>query len=168
MITIALTKKQSNAIIHLDFASFTTRRTVMDKKEYLLELRKLRKKIAASQKAISKAKTKTAKAKAAAAAALANEACQKLIDEMTKSGFVIIEANQTGVFYRNQAPEAKNLVEIGDVVEPGTKLGLLEAMKVFWEITYEGSALMEVADILAHNGHLVQKEDILFILAPTS
>ncbi|NLE61851.1 MAG: hypothetical protein GX616_26145, partial [Planctomycetes bacterium] len=36
----------------------------------------------------------------------------------------------TGVFYRAPSPDAPNFVEVGDIVEAGQTIGLIEAMKV--------------------------------------
>ncbi|NIR03674.1 MAG: acetyl-CoA carboxylase, biotin carboxyl carrier protein, partial [Gemmatimonadales bacterium] len=42
-----------------------------------------------------------------------------------------------GVFYRSPAPDAPPFVEIGDTVEEGQTVCIVEAMKVFNEIKAE-------------------------------
>ena len=67
-----------------------------------------------------------------------------------------------GVFYHSPAPGEPNFVEIGDRVERGQTIGLIEAMKVFNEITAEASGI--VAEIPAGNGQLVETGMPLMLL----
>lgn len=64
-----------------------------------------------------------------------------------------------GVFYRSAAPDLPALVEVGDVIEVGTEVGLIEAMKVFSPIPSEVAG--EVVDIPGQNGKLVREGDVL-------
>ena len=66
----------------------------------------------------------------------------------------------TGVFYRAASPDVAPFVEIGDRVEPGDVLCVLEAMKLFNEIQSDdaGTILRVVPD----NGELVSQGDELF------
>jgi len=66
----------------------------------------------------------------------------------------------TGVFYRAASPDVAAYVEIGDRVEPGDVLCVLEAMKLFNEIQSDdaGTILRVVPD----NGELVSQGDELF------
>ncbi len=73
-----------------------------------------------------------------------------------------ITSPMVGVFYRASTPESPPFVEIGDEVEVGQTIGLIEAMKVFSEIPSEFSGI--VVDILADNGKLVQQGEILMYL----
>ena len=59
-----------------------------------------------------------------------------------------------GTFYRASSPESPLFVEIGDIVEVGQTVGIVEAMKVFNEITSDVAGI--VSDIPADNGQLVQ------------
>ena len=67
-----------------------------------------------------------------------------------------------GVFYHSPSPGEPNFVEIGDRVERGQTIGLIEAMKVFNEITAEASGI--VAEIPAGNGQLVETGMPLMLL----
>jgi acetyl-CoA carboxylase biotin carboxyl carrier protein len=66
----------------------------------------------------------------------------------------------TGVFYRAASPDVAPYVEVGDRVEPGDVLCVLEAMKLFNEIQSDdaGTILRVVPD----NGELVSQGDELF------
>ena len=59
-----------------------------------------------------------------------------------------------GVFYRAPSPNDPPFVEVGDRVEVGQTVGLVEAMKVFNEILAEAEGI--VAEIVAQTGQLVE------------
>ena len=67
-----------------------------------------------------------------------------------------------GVFYRAAGPDTAPYVEVGDRVEEGQTIGMLEAMKVFSEILAEHAGI--VVEILAHNGQLVKTNEPLIYL----
>ena len=67
-----------------------------------------------------------------------------------------------GVFYRAPSPSDPNFVEIGDRVERGQTIGLVEAMKVFNEITADSAGI--VAQIPAQTGQLVETGQPLLLL----
>jgi acetyl-CoA carboxylase biotin carboxyl carrier protein len=68
----------------------------------------------------------------------------------------------TGIFYDSPSPGADPFVKPGDDVEAGQVVGLIEAMKVFNEIT--ATVAGKVSEVKAKNGELVQPGDpILFI-----
>jgi acetyl-CoA carboxylase biotin carboxyl carrier protein len=70
-----------------------------------------------------------------------------------------IEAPMIGVFYRAASPDSPPLVEVGDTIEVGQTIGLIEAMKVFSEIPSEVAGV--VVQIPAENGKLVQQGETL-------
>lgn len=71
-------------------------------------------------------------------------------------------AAMVGVFYRAPAPDEPNYIEVGDTVEVGQIIGLIEAMKVFSEIPCEVAG--EVVEIPTANGKLVQQGEPLVIV----
>jgi acetyl-CoA carboxylase biotin carboxyl carrier protein len=75
-----------------------------------------------------------------------------------------VTAPLTGVFYRSSSPDALPFVELGDRVEDGSVLCILEAMKLFNEIQsdYAGTVMR----IIPENGELVSQGDELFWIAP--
>jgi acetyl-CoA carboxylase biotin carboxyl carrier protein len=69
-----------------------------------------------------------------------------------------------GVFYRAPAPGAEPFVEIGDRVEVGQVLCILEAMKLMNEITSDYAGV--VRRILPENGALVSLGEEMFWIEP--
>lgn len=75
-----------------------------------------------------------------------------------------IVAGLTGTFYRSPSPDAPPFVEVGDFVEEGQAIGLLEAMKMLNPIEADrGGRLLSIT---AENGALVTRGTVLFRLAP--
>ncbi len=73
-------------------------------------------------------------------------------------------APMTGVFYRAPSPDAPPYVEVGDFVEEGQIVCLIEAMKVFNEVPAERSG--RVVEVCAESGQLVEQGAVLFRLEP--
>ena len=69
-----------------------------------------------------------------------------------------------GTFYRASSPDFPSFVEVGDQVEAGQTIGIVEAMKVFNEITTDKAGI--VSAIIAQNGQLVKVDEPLIILNP--
>lgn len=73
-----------------------------------------------------------------------------------------IEAPMVGTFYRAPAPGTEPYVREGDLVEPGTTLCILEAMKLMNELQAEVRG--RIVSILVENGQPVQYGQPLFTL----
>ncbi len=58
-----------------------------------------------------------------------------------------------GTFYRRPTPGADAYVEVGDTVEPGTVVGLVEIMKNFLEVTSDTAGVVR--------RFLVENEDLV-------
>ncbi len=67
-----------------------------------------------------------------------------------------------GTFYRCASPGAKPFVEIGDVVEQGDTLCIVEAMKLMNEI--EADQAGTIRQILVENGQAVEYGQPLFVI----
>ena len=72
---------------------------------------------------------------------------------------IAIVAPLTGVFYSSPSPSSAQFVEVGQPVQAGQAVCIIEAMKVFNEIKSEVSGT--VMAIVAKNGQLVQKGEAL-------
>lgn len=66
-----------------------------------------------------------------------------------------LESPMVGVFYRSTAPNSPPLVDVGDHVEVGQSIGVIEAMKVFSEIPSDHAGV--VLEVVAKNGELVRQ-----------
>lgn len=74
-------------------------------------------------------------------------------------GLVIVRAPMVGVFYRAAEPGARPFVAVGEQIEPGQQIGILEAMKLMNPI--EADATGEVVDILVEDGTPVEYDQPL-------
>jgi acetyl-CoA carboxylase biotin carboxyl carrier protein len=72
---------------------------------------------------------------------------------------IAIVSPLTGVFYSSPSPSSALFVEVGQPVQAGQVVCIIEAMKVFNEIKSEVSGA--VVAIVAQNGQLVQKGEAL-------
>jgi acetyl-CoA carboxylase biotin carboxyl carrier protein len=68
-----------------------------------------------------------------------------------------------GTFYRSASPGAKPFVEVGDSVEVGDTLCIIEAMKLMNEIESDKSGV--VKQVLAENGQPVEFGQPLVVIA---
>jgi len=74
-----------------------------------------------------------------------------------------IDSPMVGTFYRKPSPDNPNFVEVGDKIEEGQTICIIEAMKVMNEIKAEKSGV--VASIAVDDASAVQFGDTLFTLA---
>ncbi len=77
---------------------------------------------------------------------------------------VAITSPMVGTFYRAPAPDADPYVEVGDMVEVGQTVCIVEAMKLMNEI--ESEARGRVVEILVENSHPVEFGQKLFLIEP--
>ncbi len=81
-----------------------------------------------------------------------------------RSGWIAVVAPMVGVYYRAPAPGEPPFVSVGDPVEPGQIIGIIEAMKVFSEIPSEHEG--RVVELVAEDGQLVRAGEPLIFLSP--
>lgn len=79
--------------------------------------------------------------------------------EQEEANIFTIDSPMVGVFYRAPSPDAPNFIEVGDEVEIGQTVGLIEAMKVFSEIPSEVAGV--VTEVPGPNGKLAHAGDPL-------
>lgn len=75
-----------------------------------------------------------------------------------------IKAPMVGTFYRAPAPEAPPYIEIGQIIEPGQVICIIEAMKLMNEIKSEIKG--KVLEILVDNAEPVEFGQPMFIIEP--
>ena len=71
-----------------------------------------------------------------------------------------------GTFYRSPKPGEPNFVELGDTVEPGTDLCLVEVMKLFTAVRSEIRGV--VREVYVRDGEMVKEGQLLFALEPVA
>ncbi|MGE0002361.1 MAG: acetyl-CoA carboxylase biotin carboxyl carrier protein subunit [Fimbriimonadaceae bacterium] len=76
---------------------------------------------------------------------------------------VTVDSPTSGIFYSRPSPGAKAFVEPGETVQVGDVIGIIEAMKVFNEIT--STANGTVTEVVAQDGQLVNPGDPLIRLS---
>ena len=62
---------------------------------------------------------------------------------------LILRAPSSGRFYRRPAPDKPPFIAVGDVIDEGKVIGLLEVMKTFTRIAYGGGDLPKRAKVTA-------------------
>lgn len=99
-----------------------------------------------------------------AAPALAQPAPAIATTNQDSSKYVTIKSPMIGTFYRSVSPEKPAFVNVGDQVEAGTVICIIEAMKLFNEIESEISG--RIVKILADNASPVEYDQPLFLVEP--
>ena len=80
------------------------------------------------------------------------------------SGHVYVPSPIVGTYYDAPAPGAPSFVKVGDPVEPGQVLCIIESMKLMNEIESEVAGV--VAAKLVENGRAVEYGEALFAIRP--
>jgi acetyl-CoA carboxylase biotin carboxyl carrier protein len=77
-----------------------------------------------------------------------------------------IKSQLVGTFYSAGKPGTPSFVKVGDRVTPTTVVGIIEAMKIFNEITAECSGV--ITEICVENQQPVEFEQVLFRVDPSA
>lgn len=77
-----------------------------------------------------------------------------------------IKSQLVGTFYSASKPEAPPLVKAGDRVTNSTVVGIIEAMKIFNEITADCTGV--IAEVCVENQQPVEYEQVLFRVDPSA
>lgn len=80
------------------------------------------------------------------------------------SGLHLVTSPIVGTFYRSPNPDAESFVSVGDSVEKGATLCIVEAMKLMNEI--EADAAGTIVEIFPKNGQPVEFGEKLFAIRP--
>jgi acetyl-CoA carboxylase biotin carboxyl carrier protein len=86
-------------------------------------------------------------------------------DAPTADNRIPVLAPLVGTFYRAGQPGAKPFAEVGEVVEAGRPVCIVEAMKMMNEVVAGETG--KVAEIAVENGEWVEFEQVLMYLEPT-
>ena len=96
---------------------------------------------------------------AAPPVAVEEKAPEKIVAEETEE----ISAPMVGTFYKSPSPDADAFVKVGDAVDEGTVVCIIEAMKVMNQIKAEKSGVIQ--RILVEDASPVEFGQGLFIIA---
>ena len=96
---------------------------------------------------------------AAPPVAVEEKALEKIVAEETEE----ISAPMVGTFYKSPSPDADAFVKVGDAVDEGTVVCIIEAMKVMNQIKAEKSGVIQ--RILVEDASPVEFGQGLFVIA---
>ena len=84
--------------------------------------------------------------------------------ESNTTNYLTIKSPMIGTFYRSANPESPSFVNIGDEIQAGKTVGIIEAMKLFNEIESEISG--RIVKVLVENSSPVEYDQPLFLVEP--
>ena len=99
---------------------------------------------------------------AAPAAAPAAASAAPAASEAPVGNYKPLKAPMIGTFYRSSGPESPAFVQVGDMVEKGQVICIIEAMKLFNEIEAEESG--RIVKALVDNATPVEYDQPLFLI----
>jgi acetyl-CoA carboxylase biotin carboxyl carrier protein len=82
-----------------------------------------------------------------------------------EDNYITVKAQMIGTFYRAPSPDKPSYVEVGDVIKPGDKICIIEAMKLFNDIESEVSG--KVVKVLVDDASPVEFDQPLFLVDPS-
>jgi acetyl-CoA carboxylase biotin carboxyl carrier protein len=103
---------------------------------------------------------------APAVAPLASQGASPVVAAAEDTKGVLIRSPMVGTFYAAADPESPPFVKIGDQVGPETRVCIIEAMKVFNELTADCSG--KIVAVLVENGAAVEFNQPLFRVEPNA
>ena len=81
------------------------------------------------------------------------------------ANYITIKSSMIGTFYRSSSPETPSFVNIGDTINEGDTLCIIEAMKLFNEIESEVSG--EIVKVLVDDTTPIEFDQPLFLVDPS-
>ena len=97
-----------------------------------------------------------------AAAAAAEK--PKAAAEAPAGNTVTIKSPMIGTFYRSPSPDKPSFINVGDDIEPGKVVCIIEAMKLFNEI--ESEVKGRIVKVLVEDASPVEYDQPLFLVEP--
>jgi len=89
---------------------------------------------------------------------------QQIKKESTSKNLIEIKSPMVGTFYRAPSPESQPFIEVGQNLDAGQVVCIVEAMKLMNEIKSEIRG--KVIEVLVENGHPVEFGQPLFLIEP--
>jgi acetyl-CoA carboxylase biotin carboxyl carrier protein len=85
-------------------------------------------------------------------------------EALAASNVITVRSPMIGTFYRKAGPDKPNFVEVGDEINPGKVVCIIEAMKLFNEI--ESEVKGRIVKILVEDASPVEYDQPLFLVEP--
>ncbi|NOQ73032.1 MAG: acetyl-CoA carboxylase biotin carboxyl carrier protein [Crocinitomix sp.] len=86
-------------------------------------------------------------------------------DSEANGNYIEIKSPMIGTFYRKPSPDKENFVSIGDTVNIGDVICVVEAMKLFNEIESEVSG--KIVKVLVDDNSPIEYDQPLFLVDPS-
>ena len=102
---------------------------------------------------------------AAPAPAPAPAAAEQPAAAASEGNYVEIKSPMIGTFYRSANPDSPSFVSVGDKIEKGSPVCIIEAMKLFNEIESEVSGT--IVKVMVENASPVEYDQVLFLVDPS-
>lgn len=102
-----------------------------------------------------------------AAASTSTQEGSKAEDAAPKASadkLIEIKSPMVGTFYRSSAPDKPAFVSVGDTVQKGSVVCIIEAMKLFNEIESEFAG--KIVKVLVEDASPVEYDQVLFLVEP--
>lgn len=80
------------------------------------------------------------------------------------NNYLQIKSPIVGTFYRSPSPEKQPYIKVGDVIQVGTVVCIVEAMKLFNEI--ESEIAGRIVKVLVEDAQPVEYDQVLFLVDP--
>ena len=81
-----------------------------------------------------------------------------------EAGLIAIKSPIVGTFYRSAGPDKPLYAKVGDLVDKGTVVCIVEAMKLFNEI--ESEVKGKIVKVVAEDASPVEYDQVLFLVDP--
>jgi acetyl-CoA carboxylase biotin carboxyl carrier protein len=137
---------------------------LVENKDFKLKIKKNQPIIAQASTVQAAPVTVTASTPAAPAPAAAPAQESKTEAPVEQSNLLEVKSPMIGTFYRKSAPDKPAFVEVGDVIEKGQVVCIIEAMKLFNEIESEVSG--KIVKVLVDDSEPVEYDQPLFLVEP--
>ncbi len=74
---------------------------------------------------------------------------------------ITIDASMDGQFYRRPSPDEAAFASPGDIIQPGQQIGLIEVMKFFYPVLWEGDAAVRIVSFVTESSQAVVAGDAI-------
>ena len=86
-------------------------------------------------------------------------------DEANEGNYLEVKSPMVGTFYRSQSPDKPAYVKVGDTIDKGSPVCIIEAMKLFNEI--ESEVAGKIVKVMVEDAQPVEYDQVLFLVEPS-